>query len=113
MLDALLHAFALLCCTAGFAWLALSMESHWEQVRGSQPLPRSTAVALRVLGGAALAGALLLCLSVDHASMAALVWVMSLAGAALVVAFIFSWRPRWMTLLLLRVGSRSNPSSAT
>ena len=35
MLEVLLRALALLCCTAGFAWLALSMESHWEQVRGA------------------------------------------------------------------------------
>lgn len=103
MLEVLLRALALLCCTAGLAWLALSMESHWEQVRGSQPLPRSTVIALRVLGSAALVGSLLLCLRVDHASMAALVWVMSLAGAALVVAFTFTWRPRWMAPLLPRV----------
>lgn len=100
MLDVLLRALALLCCTAGFAWLALSMESHWTQVRGSQPLRRGTVIGLRVLGSTALLGSLLLCLRVDHASMAALVWVMSLAGSALVVAFTFTWRPRWMTPLL-------------
>ncbi|QAZ40562.1 DUF3325 domain-containing protein [Methylibium sp. Pch-M] len=100
MLDVLLRALALLCCTAGFAWLALSMERHWEQVRGAQPLPRRTVIGLRVLGGAALLGSLLLCLRVDHASMASLVWVMSLAASALVVAFTLTWRPRWMTPLL-------------
>lgn len=100
MLDVLLRALALLCCTAGFAWLALSMESHWEQVRGSQPLHRGTVIALRALGSTALVASLLLCLRVDHASMAALVWVMSLAAAALIVAFTFTWRPRWMAPML-------------
>ncbi|WP_353091060.1 DUF3325 domain-containing protein [Methylibium sp.] len=106
MLEVLLRPLALLCCTAGFAWLALSMESHWEQVRGAQPLARRTVIALRVLGSAALLGSLLLCLRVDHASMAALVWVMSLAGAALIVAFTFAWRPRWMAALLPWARSR-------
>lgn len=107
MPEVLLRVLALLCCTAGFAWLALSMESHWAQVRGAQPLPRGTAIALRALGGAALLGSLLLCLRVDHASMAVLVWVMSLAGAALVVAFTFAWRPRWMALPVAWVRRRS------
>lgn len=111
MLDVLLRALALLCCTAGFAWLALSMESHWEQVRGAQPLPRGTVIALRALGGMALIGSLLLCLRVDHASMAALVWVMSLAASALIVAFTFTWRPRWVAPLWPWV--RKQDASAT
>ena len=32
--------------------------------------------------------------------MAALVWVMALAAAALVVAFTLSWRPRWLAPLV-------------
>ena len=48
----------------------------------------------------AIAGSLGLCLAVDHASMAALVWVMALAAAALVVAMALSWRPHWLRLLV-------------
>ena len=44
----------------------------------------------------ALLASLLLCLRADHASMAVLVWVMSLAAAALLVAFTLAWRPHWL-----------------
>ena len=47
-----------------------------------------------------LAAALALCLAVDHASMASLVWSMALAGAALAVAFTLSWRPRALGVLV-------------
>ena len=43
--------------------------------------------------------ALALCLRADHASMAVLVWVMTLSGAALLVAFLLAARPRWLRLL--------------
>jgi hypothetical protein len=83
------------------AWLALAMKVHWQQVReGSVPSAR-TAIALRCLGALALALSLSLCLDVDHGSMAALVWVMSLAASALIVAFTLSWRPRALAWLLL------------
>jgi hypothetical protein len=32
--------------------------------------------------------------------MAALVWVMGLAAAALAVAFTLTWRPRWLMVLM-------------
>ncbi len=102
MPEALAYAAALGACVAGMGWLALAMQPHWEQVRGAQPLPRSTAFVLRVLGAAALAASLALCFRVDHATMAPLVWVMALAGAALIVAFTLAWRPRWLSVLLLR-----------
>lgn len=91
---------ALLACICGLAWLALAMEPHWRQVRGDVPISRRLAFALRVLGAAALLVSLLLCLQVDHASMASLVWVMSLAAAALIVAFTLSWRPRALAWLV-------------
>ena len=97
-MNGTLLAVALVACVAGLAWLALAMDTHWQQVRGPQPLPRRTAITLRALGAAALLGALLICLRVDHATMAVLVWVMALAGAALVVAFTLTWRPRWLAL---------------
>lgn len=100
MRDAALLLAALAAAVAGLGWLALSMDVHWEQVRGSAALPRRTAVLLRWLGAAGLAASLALCLAVDHASMASLVWVMALAGAALAVAFTLTWRPRLLGALV-------------
>lgn len=82
------------------AWLALSIDSHWSQVRGAQPLRRRTAIALRLLGGLALLAGLLICLRADHASMAALVWSMSAVASALIVAFTLAWRPRCFAVLV-------------
>lgn len=93
---------ALLCSVGGIAWLALAMDVHWQQARGAQAQAgRATVFALRALGVCALLASLLLCLRADHASMAVLVWVMSLAGAALLVAFTLAWRPRWLAWLTL------------
>ncbi|WP_420884945.1 DUF3325 family protein [Achromobacter piechaudii] len=41
----------------------------------------------------------------DHASMATLVWVMSLAVAAASVAFTLAWRARWLRALAWVTGS--------
>lgn len=92
-------ASALLAACVGMAWLALAMPAHWEQVRGHAPLSRRRVLVLRVLGALALAGSLALCLIADHASMAVLVWVMSIAASALLVALLLSWRPRWLRWL--------------
>ena len=98
LLQALLLAAAFACSITGFAWLALAMESHWSQVRGTHHVP--AARALRVLGASALAASLALCLAADHPSMAALVWIMSLTTGALVVTFTLSWRPRLLAPLV-------------
>ena len=100
MPDAMMLAAALAASVLGMAWLALAMETHWEQVRGTAPLPARTVRALRLLGTVGLGASLALCLAVDHASMAALVWVMGLAASALAVAFTLSWRPRWLAVLM-------------
>ena len=100
MPDAVMLAAALAASVLGMAWLALAMESHWEQVRGTAPLPARTVRALRLLGTVGLGASLALCLAVDHASMASLVWSMALAGAALAVAFTLSWRPRALGVLV-------------
>ena len=93
MPDAIRLALALLLSTVGMAWLALAMKTHWKQVRADTP-SATTVRTLRVFGAVALALSLWLCLGVDHVSMASLVWVMSLAAAALLVAFTLAWRPR-------------------
>ncbi|MBL8265026.1 DUF3325 domain-containing protein [Steroidobacter sp.] len=100
MREVVMLVASLLACVLGFASLALAMEPHWRQVRGDVPIPRPTVIVLRVLGGVALFASLLLCLRVDHASMASLVWVMALAGAALIVAFTLAWRPRMWAWLV-------------
>lgn len=83
----------------GFAWLALAMETHWQQVRGGMAPSSKGRVALRVLGVLFLAISLGLCLWADHASMAALVWPMALASGAVTVAMLLAWRPRWLAPL--------------
>lgn len=101
LLQALLLVAALATCVIGFGWLALAMDAHWAQVRGAQSPPApATQRKLRVLGAAALFGSLLLCLRADHASMAALVWIMALAAGALAVAFTLTWRPRLLAPLV-------------
>ncbi len=101
MLDALLLLAAVAANVAGMGWLALSMEVHWDEALGNAtPQSRRTAVALRVAGAAALVGSLALCLSVDHGSMASLVWVMALAGAAFGIALTLAWRPRTLGILV-------------
>lgn len=97
---------AVACCALGLAWLALAMDTHWQQVRGANGLQPATAKILRLLGTVALVVSLVLCFAADHASMAPLVWVMSLAGGALLVAFTLSWRPRLLAPLIAWVPAK-------
>lgn len=100
MPESLWLAAALVASIAGMGWLALAMAPHWTRVCRDAPLtPRRTAT-LRTVGAAALFASLLLCLRADHASMAALVWVMALTLGALAVAVLLAWRPRWLRALL-------------
>lgn len=103
MADAWLLFGALLSNVAGLSWLALAMDVHWRQVRDSRPRAASTVIVLRILGALALALSFFLCLRVDHVSMASLVWVMSLAAAALLVTFTLAWKPRWLAICLPRL----------
>ena len=103
MLEALLLALAVVANIAGMGWLALAMEVHWAQVHGPAPAPVRTVAWLRVRGAAGLSTSLWLCFLVDHASMAALVWFMTLAVAALAIAFVLTWRARWLGVLTVGV----------
>lgn len=103
MRDALLLLLALLSSLLACGWLALAMDVHWQQAVRRPPLKRRWVLTLRTAGALALALSLWLCLQVDHASMAALVWVMSLAAAALTVTFTLSWRPQWLAVLAGRI----------
>lgn len=97
-MTACLLLTALLSSVAGMAWLALSMQPHVQQV-WAHGCSRHTPGLLRLLGAAGLVVALALCLVVDHASMAVLVWVMSLASGALATAFMLTWRAHWLRVL--------------
>ena len=100
MPDDLLLLLAVHANAAGLGWLALAMDVHWEQVVGPAPAPPALVRLLRGLGVAGLVLSLLLCLRVDHASMALLVWFMTLAAGGLVIAFTLSWRARWLRPLV-------------
>lgn len=93
MSDHFLLAGAVLLNVAGFAWLALAMDAHWKQVRGSGKPPQGRRTPLRLAAGAAFLISLILCNLSDHATIAALVWVMALTAGALMVAFTLTWRP--------------------
>lgn len=110
MLDSMLLAGALIASVAGMGWLALAMETHWEQVRGSDLRSLRITTQLRCMGAAGLFVSLLFCLKVDHASMAALVWVMTLAIAAISTAFTLTWRPQWLRILVFWAGGRQSAS---
>ncbi|UKE71226.1 DUF3325 domain-containing protein [Xanthomonas cerealis pv. cerealis] len=97
--TACLLAAALLVSVAGMGWLALSMQAHAQQVLGGVLSLRAARV-LRWMGASGLVVALGLCLTVDHASMAALVWVMALTGASLLVALTLAWRPHLLRVLV-------------
>ncbi|QBE66257.1 DUF3325 family protein [Pseudoduganella lutea] len=104
MRDGLMLLAALVACLIGMGWLALSLEAHWQQVRGTASRSAVLVRSLRCLGAAALACALALCLRVDAASIAVLVWLMGLAAAALAVALTLSWRARALGVLVFWAG---------
>jgi len=91
---------ATLCSFLGLALLALSMERHWRQLCATRPLTSASARLLRIAGIVALISSLALCLAVDHASMASLVWVMTLAVSAFALAMLLAWRPGWLSPLI-------------
>lgn len=99
MPDALILSAALVANVVGMGCFALSLDAHWHQVHGSVPRRHQAARRLRIAGAFAFLASLGLCLAVDHASMASLVWVMALTAAALIVAFTLTWRARWLRLL--------------
>ena len=103
---ALLLLAALLASVAGMGWLALSMPVHAQQVWG-MALSAGMGRALRVAGILAVIAALVLCLAVDHATMASLVWVMGLTAGAVSVAMTLAWQPRWLRWLAPWVRART------
>lgn len=112
MPDHWLLAIAVLFNVTGFAWLALSMDVHWKQVRGSgKPTPRAR-IVLRLAGILAFLLSLVLCNLSDHATIASLVWVMALTAGALAVAFTLTSRPTWLRPLSWLGDSRTEAAHA-
>ena len=82
-----------------FAWLALAMQGHWEQVYGAGGPSLASQRALRSLGMFGLMGCGVLCFVADRPSMALLLWVMLMAFAAVTVAFTLAWKPSLLRLV--------------
>ena len=110
MADALLLAVAFLCAFAGMGWLALAMKPHWVQVGAAVPHSRPLARRLRFFGGACLLLSLAVCLIADDASMACLVWIMTLSAAALLVAMTLAHAPRSLAFLAAIAGGARDPA---
>jgi hypothetical protein len=105
--DTILLAASFLCAVCGMGWLALAMDVHWSQVRSAAAHSAAAARRLRSFGATALVLSLLACFAADHASMAALVWVMTVSASAFAVAMTLAYRPRWLSWLAAVSGSRS------
>ena len=98
MSDALWMMLAMALSLAGMTWLALAMETHWEQAMLTS-MSKKRSLVLRCLGGLGLASSLLACLAADQASMAMLMWVMLLATGSTGVALILAHRPSLLRFL--------------
>jgi len=109
----LTHAAALLLASmlagfVGMAWLALAMPAHAQQVWG-RALDLGHIRLMRAAGALGVASSLALCLKADHATMAVLVWLMTLSASAVLVAMLLSSRPRLLRMLAPWVGVRRSP----
>lgn len=106
MAETLMLCLAALFSLAGMGWLALSLEVHWRQLFGRKTvLSASTAKWLRLAGWTGLLLSALCCFVADRPSMASLVWVMLLTGAALSIALLLAWRAHWLRVLVFQVRS--------
>lgn len=86
-------------CLVGFAWLALAMNAHWQQVMGTSAPSTQERIKLRLLGSLGLLLSAVLCFIADRPSMAVLVWIMFLAAAAPSVGMLLSWRPQLLRMV--------------
>lgn len=98
MTEAMWLIAALLTAVVGMGWLALSYESHWQQV-----FPKSASkpqlLRLKAAGWSFLVISGMCCLAADHPSMAVLVWVMLLTVSAVAVAMLLSRQPDLLRLI--------------
>lgn len=91
---------AAISCLVGFAWLALAMNVHWQQVMKTGSAPSApTRKTLRVLGSVGLLVSAAFCFVADRPSMAVLIWLMLLAASAPSIGMLLAWRPQWLRVL--------------
>ncbi len=94
MLDVAYLGLATLLSLLGMVWLALSMDVHWAQVQQiALAESRPPKAVLKGLGYLAISVSLVICLFADRPSIAVLVWIMLLVGAAFTVAFVLAKKP--------------------
>ena len=113
MAEAWLLVVSFLCAFAGMSWLALAMKPHWVQVLGGVPHDEPLARRLRCIGAACLMLSLALCLAQSHASMAFLVWLMTLSATALLVAMALAYAPRslaWLAMIAAGLRGSARPT---
>jgi hypothetical protein len=89
---------ALLTAVVGMGWIALSYESHWQQVFPNGVF-KPEQVRLKAAGWGSLLVSGGCCLAADHPSMAVLVWVMLLTLSAVAVAMLLSRQPGLLRMI--------------
>lgn len=83
-----------------FAWFALAMNNHWQQVMETTSSPDiHVRKILRILGCLGLLISAVFCSLADRPSMAFLVWIMLLAAAAPSIGMLLAWRPRLLRIV--------------
>lgn len=92
MTESLWLIAAAMAALAGMSWLALTLQTHRKQVLPAE-LQQISIRRLKAFGWSFLLLSAVFCFQADHPSMAALVWVMLQAFAAMMVAMILSRRP--------------------
>ncbi|GGB99322.1 hypothetical protein GCM10007205_05790 [Oxalicibacterium flavum] len=97
-----------LACVAsllGFGLLALGQERHWEAVTALAADRRVSQRVLMTMGLVLQALALPLLVFSQGAGFGSLLWGVLVTATAMSIAFVLSWRPRWLKPLagLLRV----------
>jgi hypothetical protein len=101
---------AALSCFAGFVWLALAMNTHWQQVMDTSAPSTQVRTSLRLLGSLGLLVSAVLSFVADHPSMAVLVWLMLIAAGAPLVGMLLAWRPQLLRIFWPRAVSAEKAS---
>lgn len=83
-----------------FALMALGQERHWCTVAHDAVETRVDAAWLHGTALACHVASLLLFIRDQGPSFGSLLWVLALSAAAMAIAFMLSWRPRWLRVLV-------------
>lgn len=97
-MAALAPLMALLLSLAGFVALALAMERHHRQVWQRAP-SRKLCLLLRCAGVIGLGAALTTCAAHAGGATGTVIWLGLMTVAALTVALVLAYRPRWLALV--------------